>query len=202
MNRSPFFSGLALGAILIFAFALKAQIPPLINYQGILQDASGNPISGLQSITFVIYSTATGGTPLWTETQSVTVTNGYFSTLLGSISPFSADLFSGGERYLAVKVGNDPEMTPRKPIASVGFALKPADTDKLAGKEALDFATAIHNHWGSNWSGTGIGLRISSNIDLSLHAVQEARAEPNFWHNGRIRFIPNIKTSEFYEGHF
>ena len=53
-----------------------------INYQG-RQLQSGTPVDGDVSITFSIYSSALGGSALWSETQTVTVKDGIFNVLLG-----------------------------------------------------------------------------------------------------------------------
>ena len=50
-----------------------AQIPKKLNYQGILTDDSGNPLSGSQSLTLKLYNVASGGTALWEESQNVDV---------------------------------------------------------------------------------------------------------------------------------
>ena len=57
---------------------VNAQTQKLINVQGKLVK-NGQPVNGQKPITFKIYTTATGGTPIWSETQSnVTITNGIF----------------------------------------------------------------------------------------------------------------------------
>ena len=61
-----------------------ADIPRYINYQGKLTDAEDNPVTGDVSITVRLYDIESGGTALWTETQTVTVIRGVFSILLGS----------------------------------------------------------------------------------------------------------------------
>lgn len=127
----------------LFCLAISSlvlgQVPQLINYQGVLTDGSGNPIKGTRSIQFSIYGAATEGTALWTETQTVTVQDGFFSVLLGSVSPMPYNLFDGGERFLSLKVGSDPEMSPRKKLVSVGFSFKANDADHFAGKDTSHF---------------------------------------------------------------
>jgi hypothetical protein len=39
----------------------------LLSYQGYLTDASGEPLHGDVDITFRLYSTPSGGIPLWTK---------------------------------------------------------------------------------------------------------------------------------------
>jgi hypothetical protein len=102
---------------------LLAAVPTAINYQGRLANAGGTVVpDGSYSIVFTIYDAASGGTSKWTETQSVTTSGGLFAVLLGSITPVTDTVFNGAERYLGVKVGADPELTPRKRLLSVPYA--------------------------------------------------------------------------------
>jgi hypothetical protein len=57
--------------------------PNVLTEEGSLNDSSGVPITNTVNLTFKIYDSATGGTELWSETQSVSVTAGYFSARLG-----------------------------------------------------------------------------------------------------------------------
>ncbi len=109
------------------------QVPQLINYQGKL-DSAGVPLSGTRNLTFRIYSVATAGTALWTETQTgVTITVGIFNVLLGSVAPFPGTLFTTtGERYLGITVGTGTEMVPRYRITSTAFSIRAANADNVA----------------------------------------------------------------------
>ena len=111
-----------------------AAIPQLINFQGILKDGSGNPVAnGSYSVTFTIYDAPTGGTNLWTETQSVTTSGGLFAVLLGSSNPVPDAIFQGSERWLGIAVSPDPELTPRQKLVSVGYAYRVSSVDSASG---------------------------------------------------------------------
>ena len=112
--------------ILVARAALAASVPPTVGYQGRLYDQNGNPVSGTMSVTFSLYTSAAGGTAVWTETESVSFANGYFAVQLGSVTAFGTTAFDGTVRYLGVKVGTDAEMTPRTAVASVPYALAAA----------------------------------------------------------------------------
>jgi len=86
-------------------------------YQGVLLDpASGDPVAdGEYKCTFSIYASDTGGRPLWQENQRVTVQNGLFNVLLGSVNSLTPAVFEGIPGYLGIKVGEDLEMRPRQP---------------------------------------------------------------------------------------
>jgi hypothetical protein len=125
-------------ALVALAFeAGTAQVPETLNYQGTLLDSAGSPVSdGDYSITFRIYNTDTGGTALWTETQTVTVTDGIFNVILGSTVPVT--LLFDVPYWLGVSVGADPELAPRAELTSTAYAFRAkyaagADPTALAG---------------------------------------------------------------------
>lgn len=102
--------------------AAEGAVPQLINFQGILRDGSGNPVTdGSYSVTFTIYDAPSGGTAYWAETTSVITASGLFTVLLGSANPVPDSVFHDTLRYLGIQVGADPEMTPRQQLSSVGY---------------------------------------------------------------------------------
>jgi len=112
-------------------------VPHLINYQGRLTNTAGNPLNGSYPMTFTLYSEPTGGTPLWTETQTVPVTRGVFSVLLGNAASISSTVFDGSDRWLGVKVGSDSEMVPRRRVVSVGYAYRAEDANNADTVDGL-----------------------------------------------------------------
>jgi len=130
-NKSAFILMILLGVCWRINL-LHAQAPNLLNYQGKLI-INGVAVSGPSSMTFSIYSSETGGTALWTETQNVTVTKGVFNVMLGSVTPFPGTLFSGtGDRFLGIKVGADPEIAPRFRLTSAAFAIRAREAEGVA----------------------------------------------------------------------
>lgn len=98
-----------------------ASVPQLLAYHGILKDSSGSFLTGTYSMTFRIYSASTGGTSLWSETQSsVSVSSGKFNVALGSVTALT--LAFDANYWLSVQVGSDSEMSPRFRITSQGYA--------------------------------------------------------------------------------
>jgi hypothetical protein len=88
---------------------------------------------------FAIYPDSIGENPLWSETQSsVVVQKGVFSVLLGSVNFIPDSVFTGEIRYLGVKAGNDPEMIPRRPIVSVGYAYHSKNSDQSLNSDMVD----------------------------------------------------------------
>ncbi len=110
--------------LLIAASATAAaEVPGRLGYQGRLLKSDGSPEAGSKSITFSLYDAATGGTnPLWTETQTLALSDGYYATFLGSVQSFGAGLFDGRTLYLELKV-DGAALSPRQEVGTVPYAL-------------------------------------------------------------------------------
>lgn len=119
--------------IYFFLFALCSfytfsQAPKLINYQGVVRSAAGNPIAATVKIKFEIFPSATGGTAAFSEIQSVTTNSlGLFSTRIGINPPLNLN-WSTGSWYLELSVdttnsGSSFVTLGRQQMVSVPFAL-------------------------------------------------------------------------------
>jgi len=108
--------------------------PKLINFQGLLRDGSGNPVvNGVYVIRFRIYDDSTAGSNLWEEFDDVQTTNGLFNVRLGDTTDLPNGLFEGSvNRFVGVKVGGDPESSPRTRLISVPFAFHALKSDSAA----------------------------------------------------------------------
>jgi len=121
MRKSIIIALAALIISLVLISSSSAQDTLLISYQGRLTDDGGNPITSSQAMTFTIYDG--GGVSKWTETHPVVqVTNGLFNVILGSHTALPDSVFRGDDRYLGIKVGDDPELAPRTLLTSVPSA--------------------------------------------------------------------------------
>jgi len=105
----------------LFASSAAAQVPQLLGYQGRLLRSDGTAATGTAAVTFGIFGSDTGGTPLWQETQTLGLSDGYYATFLGLVTAPAADLFDGGARWLEVRVGSEI-LNPRQPIGAVAYA--------------------------------------------------------------------------------
>ena len=109
----------------------QAQIPHKLSYQGYLTSPSGAAINNVSlQLTFKLYSVASGGTALYSETQSVNVINGIFNALIGSGTPLT--LAFDQPYFVGISAGGDPEMTPRQPLAASPYAIRAASSESLA----------------------------------------------------------------------
>ena len=184
--------GLSKGSILAIAGALLIVLSSLffvtqqktdtayaattdtLNFQGRLMSSSGNMVDdGVYNMQFSIYYVSSGGTAQWTEdrlvtnTQGVTIKNGYFSVNLGEYDAFGA-INWGNDLYLGMTVRGttncawgscspaDSEMTPRLKLTSVPYAFKAGNV----GSNDTNSASTNSNSVNIN---TGNALGASSN---------------------------------------
>jgi len=108
-------------AILAAAPAL-AQVPHVLGFQGRLLRADGTAQSGTATVTFGVYPAETGGSALWTESQTLGLSEGYYSTFLGLVASPPEGLFDGPARWLEIRVGAET-LSPRQQIGTVAYAL-------------------------------------------------------------------------------
>ena len=128
-------------------------IPGLLSYQGKLTtDTAGHAVPDTAySVSFRLYTVASGGSSFWDEDQTVWTKHGLFSVLLGSVTRISS-VPDSGTLYLGMKVNADPEMTPRLQIASAAYSFlaRKADTANYAvGTGAADSARIATNSYNS-----------------------------------------------------
>ncbi len=128
-----------------------------INYQGKLTDTVGGVVAdGNYNLRFKLYTSATGGSPIWTETWCYSpnagitcngtgvnnrpaLVNGLFSVMLGSTTALTSINFNQ-PLYLGVEVGGtgttptwDGEMSPRKRLGTVPSAFEAENAQTVGG---------------------------------------------------------------------
>ena len=117
-------------AAVLWCSSIFAAVPHQINYQGYLTATGGTPVNATVAMVLNLYNVDTGGATLYTETQTVTVTNGVFNVVIGSVTPLPLPF--DVPYWLGVKVGTDAEMAPRQPVAASAYAIRSATTEALA----------------------------------------------------------------------
>jgi hypothetical protein len=152
------------------AMAASNVVPSLINYAGVLKDASGRTLTSVTGVTFLLYGAEQGGAPLWLETQNVTPDkSGHYTVQLGMTSAkgLPSDVFVSGEaRWLAVQIGNEAEQ-PRALLVAVPYAMKAADAQTLGGLPASAFVLATPPNSGAAPAATGSPALSSSSATPS-----------------------------------
>lgn len=110
-------------------YAQETSVPPLINYQGMLADANGNPMTATKKLTFNIYDAPIGGSKIWGPQvfNTVPLINGRFNVILGTTDNNGrkiTDAFGAKERYLGFTVDGNSEIVPRQQILSTPYAIQ------------------------------------------------------------------------------
>jgi len=113
--------------------------------QGLLADAQGVPIDESRQVTFKVYSSTAAGSALWSETQTVDVSNGLFTVFLGGVETLNASLFADHRTlWLSMTVQGDTE-SDRLPMATApyaAFADKATDANTLQGLTPAQLTTS------------------------------------------------------------
>lgn len=164
-----------------------------ISVQGILKNFNGTVATdGSYDMEFNIYTSASGGTAIWTETQSgadaVEVESGVYNTVLGktiagsnalSALDFDVPYYVG----ITVLTGSNPlEMTPRIELAYAVNSFHAAESNHA---DTADFATVAYAVQGN----------ISSDTIVTKHIIYQTSTYPTpngpevltgeIWHDGR-----------------
>lgn len=146
----------------------RADIPQLLNYQGYLTDDAGTPLNGVQKLAFAIFDAAEGGTQLWTEKQNVVVADGLFTVLLGTVTLIPTAVFDGDAQYLAVRVNEGAELTPRTRLVSVGSCFKAREAERLDGRASSAYARSVDGVPPQNGN---VDLIAGSNVTITPNAA-------------------------------
>jgi trimeric autotransporter adhesin len=117
--------------ILCFALSVSAysqSVPPTLSYQGILLQNDGiTPLpDGPQTIVFNFYSTAVGGTPVFSRSITVTTFKGLYSCILGDGTAGNAPLpatLGSEQMYIGITVNGGTELMPRAQLTTTPYAL-------------------------------------------------------------------------------
>jgi hypothetical protein len=121
-------------ALWALAATTTAQVPNQMQYQGYLTDDGGSPLDTTVDMEFVIYDDSVGSGIIWSETHlDVTVDDGVFEVILGSVSGVTQDVVSDSVRWLGITVGDDSEIYPRTKLVTVPYAFRVGTVDGATG---------------------------------------------------------------------
>lgn len=103
---------------------MNAQIPRQVSYQGLLSDSAGNfKPDGSYSISFRLYTSASGGSALWVETKTLQVRRGLFYTILGDVTAFPGSVKFDQQYWLSIQVSGEAELTKRLQFTPVPYSI-------------------------------------------------------------------------------
>ncbi|MDQ3366472.1 MAG: hypothetical protein M3680_13685 [Myxococcota bacterium] len=138
---------LALVAAAIASASAAAEVPTTVGFTArLVDDESGEALTGSHRFRFELFDAATGGASIWFEGRQLDVEDGgALFTDLGETKPLGAAIFSGPALWLEVTV-DDKRMEPRIALATVPYAFRAAaasDADKLGGKTAAELQARV-----------------------------------------------------------
>lgn len=111
-----------MAAFFITASSIQAQVPAQIPFQGLLLDSGGTPVNDAVDLDFELFDAIASGASLWTESHlGVIVVDGVYSVNLGSQTPLTQSILSGGTVFLEISVSGET-LVPRQQLLSVPFA--------------------------------------------------------------------------------
>lgn len=146
---------------------VHAAINKQINFQGKVTNTNGTNVSnGSYSFTFSIYTVSSGGSPVWSETKSLTVTDGIFRTALGdSVALPGSVNFDTDTLYLGVTFHTDTEMSPRIRLTAVPYAF---NSDTLDG---LDSTALLRSNTSTSYSSGTLSFSTGTTLDVNAGAT-------------------------------
>ncbi|HEX4824716.1 MAG TPA: hypothetical protein VFV19_10400 [Candidatus Polarisedimenticolaceae bacterium] len=201
---------IAISSLLLAAAALAADPPTLVNYQGVLRDASDKPRNGTFDMVFRFFDAATAGNEILVDSHTggggnaVAVTGGLFDVQLGggtvtdgsgagaytSLDQVFRDF---GATYLQITVGGEV-LSPRLRVQSSAYAL---NASNLQGKPAsgfVDTSASTQTKAGHLVVNGGLETSVASGIALNATGTQTGGA---FGANGAFAYVADtgvIKT--------
>lgn len=170
--------------------AADSNPPERMTFQGFLTDGNGAPLAATApknfDVVFRIYDSQSGGNQLWSEQQTVTVDNGYFSVLLGEGSavgteprPALSSLFTGdtaSDRFVETTVkgigsgGSDATILPRLRLITSPYAylaVNAINAGRLVNSTNAQIVTITGTNVGINVSSPAATLDIKGSVKVS-----------------------------------
>lgn len=134
--------------VLLFVFVspslAAAGINKTINFQGkvVNKTAGTNVANNTYTMIFSIYDKPSGGTQLWTETDSVTVTDGIFRVVLGAGTAFPANMNWNQNGLFLDITFNSEQMGSRVQLTAVPYAFNAGQVDGLTVQDSTTGASS------------------------------------------------------------
>ena len=199
-------------AVFVLAGVLLGSPPKTIAYQGKLTDFSGVAIDTACDITFQLYRSSSGGTPIWSETHlDVPVHKGLFDVILGSVVPFPDSVDFSEQYYLQLVVGGEI-LSPRIPLSAAPYAINSgisqrsvySDSAGWAGSVQWDSITGMPSGFadGVDDVGTVSWDTLGAYWDTTNHfaSLDTLGAYADTTHNHSLSTLEDVDTSGISDG--
>lgn len=130
MNRLP-------NLFLLFSLSSPAwAVPAQLTHQGRFVDADGVPYTEDATVTFRLMDSASGGSTVWEEEQTIGFINGFYSVVLGAdeeTNPLDHEMLDQWPLWLEVQLSGRPAMVPRLAVGSAAYARLAGVAEEVAG---------------------------------------------------------------------
>jgi hypothetical protein len=191
-------TALALAANLVLSIPILSDTPLVINYQGRLTDAAGEPIVSELDVVYALYEGPDTDIALWRETILTSFADGLFTVKLGTdaLNPLDVSYFSESTPYLAVII--DDEEVVRERLVASPYAIRSesaaeagqaSNAATLQGYLPSAFAELLHPHTAMDiepqGDGSGLDADLLDGIDATElatldHVHQPIKAQAGF----------------------
>jgi hypothetical protein len=166
---------IALFSLLLPLFAIfiascaGANLTPRFSHQGRLLDSDGSPVAdGNYNMQYRLYHTSSGGTAVFTDTRTVAVEDGLFTTSIGSTTYITPSLFSQ-PTWMEISI-NGETLSPRQRLEGAPYAFSLAADSVVRGSvvvtrtfAGLQNTGAAMTVWNTNGGvGGGNGLVVAN----------------------------------------
>jgi hypothetical protein len=154
----------------------STTVPRLIKFSGVMKSADNHAQAGAVTLDLALYELQQGGSPLWSETQTVNLDGqARYTVLLGATQTegLPLDLFTSGKAlWLSIQRQSAGAVElPRILLVAVPYALKAADADTLGGKPASAYALA------GSTAVTPAGADASAGVDTTRASGSSVRVK-------------------------
>lgn len=134
-------------ALLLGACAV-GELSPQFSHQGRLLDSEGNPVpDGDYSVQYVLYHSASGGSPVYTDTNTVSVEDGLFTTSIGLSDVITPSIFSR-PTWMEITVAGET-LTPRQRLQGAPYAFSLVPNSVVQGSVPITRAYLGQDHTGA-----------------------------------------------------
>jgi len=136
--------------VLILTLAASAAVPKTLYVTGELRDSAGKFMGdGSYTARFTLYISPSGGSALWTEVDKITVKNGRYNLVLGTVSPIGLPFTV--PYFLGIKIGSK-ELAPRTPLSHMGYAFYADFAAMSSNADRVEaFTHRVHRSPGIYW---------------------------------------------------
>ena len=200
----------AVALVVAVSSAHAADPPALVNYQGVLRDASDKPRAGTFDMVFRFYDAQSAGSEILVDAHTggggnaVIVTGGLFNVPLGggtladgsgagSYTSLDQVFRDYGTVYLQITVGAET-LSPRIRVQSAAYAFNASNLQGKPASSFLDTTASTQTKSGHLNVNGGFDASVASGVALNANGTQTGGA---FGANGAFAYVADtgfIKT--------